>query len=332
MRAIALAALALSGVFATARAQTHLVIVSGVGGDAERRERFYTLGRSLMDAATERLGMSASNVVFLAERVDRDADRIRARSTKAEVLRVLDELAERAGPFDRVAIVLIGHGSSRGDEAHFNVPGPDLSATDFAKALDRFPTQQIAFVNTTSASGDFIGALSGERRTILTATKSGFERNETQFGKFFVDAFATDVADTDKDERVSMLEAFTYANREVARLYETEGQLQTEHAQLDDNGDGEGTGEPGANASDGSLARTFFLHTLSEPTGAVASSDPVLEGLYATKEKLELQIAELRNLKDSMDPADYEAELERLLVELARTGQAIRAREKEPQS
>jgi hypothetical protein len=88
-------------------------------------------------------------------------------------------------------------------------------------------------VNTASASGDFVPVLSGPNRVLVTATKTGFERNETIFGEFFVDAFASDGADTDKDNRVSVLEAFTYARREVTRRYEDSNRLLTEHALLE---------------------------------------------------------------------------------------------------
>ncbi len=327
MRSLTLATVALVAAVATAGAQTTLVIVSGVGGDAERRERFYALGQSLADAARDRLGIAPTNIIFLAEKVERDPARIHARSTRENVMRVLDELAEHVGAMAQVAVVLIGHGSFQGEDAYFNVPGPDLSAQDFDNLLDRFPTQRIAFVNTTSASGGFLAVMSGERRAILTATKSGFERNETLFPEFFVAAFASDVADIDKDDRVSLLEAFTYARREVGRVYEQDGRLLTEHAQLDDNGDGEGTDDPHAAAKDGAFARTFFLDAVDQPE-VVVSSDPALRRLNETKGELERQIAELRNMKGAMNAEQYELELERLLVELARTSQLIRTREK----
>jgi hypothetical protein len=191
--------------------------------------------------------------------------------------------------------------------------------------LDRFTAQPVVLVNTTSASGDFIKDLSGPRRTIITATKSPFERNETVFGQFFVEAFVRDVADIDKDERVSMLEAFNYAAHEVRRAYESQDRLLTEHAQLDDNGDGEGSGEPDPTTGDGALAQTFVLQGTAATVKA-ASADTVLATLQRQQRELQQAIANLRARKAEMEPAAYDAELERLLLELARVAQEIRER------
>jgi hypothetical protein len=156
-------------------------------------------------------------------------------------------------------VLLIGHGSAQGGEARFNLPGPDLTAADFGQLLARFSTQRVALVNAASASGDFVVALSAPNRTIITATRGASEKNETVFGGYFVKAFAGEVADTDKDGQVSLLEAFSYARREVERFYQSENRLQTEHALLDDNGDGEGSRDPDASATDGANARRFLL-------------------------------------------------------------------------
>ena len=120
--------------------------------------------------------------------------------------KVIAQIGVRVDPTDTVFVILFGHGSSDGDP-RFNLPGPDLTAADFAKLIGRFATQRVVFVDTTSASGEFIKALAGPRRTVLTATRSGAERYDTQFGGFFVEAFSNEAADTNKDRRVSILEA-----------------------------------------------------------------------------------------------------------------------------
>ena len=91
-----------------------------------------------------------------------------------------------------------------------------------------------------SASGGFVPALAGKNRTIITATKTDGERNQTRFGEYFAAAFAGNAADadTDKDGRVSVLEAFLWARARTADSYSRDGQLLTEHAVLDDDGDG----------------------------------------------------------------------------------------------
>ena len=327
MRTLAALALAVSTVAAPAAAQqSHLVVISGLSGEARYAAAFHDWATTLIAAAQERWGVPQSNIVFLAEKTERDPERINARSTRENIETTLQTLAVRAGAEDQVFIVLIGHGSTSDGESKFNLPGPDMTAADFARVLDAFPTQTICFVNAASASGEFVPALSGGRRAIITATKTRHERNETVFAAFFVEAYAGDGADVDKDQRVSLLEAFNYASREVARAYEDDGKLLTEHAMLDDDGDGEGTAEPDPQStSDGRLAMTLFLAGTGEPVlAAETPSDPRLAALYGEKRQLEQQIADLRRQKDVLDPETYDQRLEELLVELALVTREIR--------
>ncbi len=321
------AARAVGAVGAVGAAQTHLVVVSGLSGEPKYRDAFDRWAATMIDAAENRYGVPAANIVYLAEHTEADPGRIYGRSTTENVESLLSELSQRAEPNATVFILLIGHGSSRAGESRFNLPGPDMTAADFARALQGFPTQKLVLVNAASASGEFILALSGPNRAIVTATKSGFERNETLFGGFFVEAYAEGGADVNKDGRISVLEAFEYARREVARAYERENKLLTEHALLDDNGDGVGSREPDPTESDGALARNLFLVGAREAVAAAGTDDPELAALYSEKAELERRIAALRAQKDAMDPALYDQELETLLVELALTTRAIRERE-----
>jgi hypothetical protein len=307
-------------------AQTHLLIVSGLGGDELHRERFHGWATAMLDAAANRYGISDSNLVYLAERVEKDPERIDGRSTKENVEQTLRALAERARANDEVLILLIGHGSYQGEESRFSLPGPDMTPQDFATALAWLSTQTVALVNTTSASGDFVEALSGERRTIITATRSPFERNETVFCHYFVEAFTEDVADVDHDERLSVLEAFEYARHEVARFYEDENRLLTEHAVLDDNGDGEGSSEPDPATSDGRMASSFLFDARATVVAELAEEDPYLSELYRRQRIYQDSLAVLRTRRDEMDTEEYEEVLERLLLNLSQIALAIRER------
>ena len=313
---------------APARAQqTHLLVVVGLGGDPTYTEQFHGWATALIDAAMDNYGMAAGNITYLGEKVDLDPERIDERSTRENVGAAIAAIADAAGPTDHVAIVLFGHGTFT-DGPKFNLPGRDPSPEDFAPMLDRLGRRRVTFVNTASASGPFVETLSGEGRVVMTATRNGRERNATRFGGYFVEAFGEggDEADQDRDSRVSMLEAFTYARLKVLAEYETEGILRTEHALLDDNGDGQGTEEPDPLEGDGMLARTAFL-TAGEVLAAERmpfADDPELAPLYAERTELEQRIDELRILRGGADQAAYEAELERLLIELALKSRQIR--------
>ena len=327
----ALAALAL-GVPSPAAGQpgaTHLLVVGGAGGEPQYREAFHALGARLVESARGAHRLPAANVIFLSE--DSAKAPANGRSSKAGLERALAGIAARAGARDRVIVVLIGHGSQQGQHARFNLPGPDVTAAEMAALLAPFGTRTVAVVNTASASGDWVKALSRKDRVVITATRSGAEANATLFPRYFVDAMAGGAADTDKDGRISLLEAYDYARREVARAYESDNRLLTEHAQLDDDGDGKGTAEAevrvatGAKAggTDGALARRVFL-SAGTPATTVAADDPRAAALAARRDSLQSAVEALRAKKATMSAAAYDAELERLLVALATTNRELR--------
>jgi hypothetical protein len=305
-----------------ASAQTHLVIISGLGGEKKYTTTFNTLAESLGVAANKRFGIPDAEILWFGEDSVSHRPHFRGQSTKVNIEHAMSQLSQRAGPGDQVVFVLIGHGSGEGEDTKISIPGPDLSARDFAELLARFPTQKVAFVNMTSASGDMLPVLSAPNRVVITATKSAFERNESRFAQFFVDALTRDVADVDKDGRVSLLEAFRYATAETKRLYETDTKLQTEHAQLDDMGLKTGVADPDGRTGQGLLARRFFLDGGFTPRGG--ANDTQLASLYKDKFAIEDRIDELRRKKATMAPDAYDDSLEVLLVDLARKAKTIR--------
>lgn len=313
---------------APARGQaTHLLVVSGLGGAPEYSDAFFEQAGTLVDAARDRWGVPPARIVWLAEDPARDPGRIDGRSTREEVERAVAALARDASPDDRLLLVLFGHGSEREGEATLNVPGPDVTAGELSTWLAGLGGRTVAVVNTASASGGFVPALSGERRIVATATRSTRERERTRFGRHFAEAYAGEGADADRDGRVSLLEAFEYARLEVERAYERENALRTEHALLDDDGDGEGSLEPGRDAGDGALASRFFLAGEPASVAARAEDDPALAALLRKKRSLEEEVASLRSGRSGMEAAEYEARLEELLLELARTNREIREHE-----
>lgn len=315
--------LALMALAPAATAQTYLVVLHGIGGEPKFRTRFATLSADLIEAASTRFHIDERRIVYLAD--SEDTPGATGRSTKANIESAFGDLAERVEPDARIFVVLIGHGSAISGSPKFQIPGPDIAAQEFATLLVPFATQDIVFVVLTSASGGFIEVLSGPRRTIITATKSDMERNETIFPVHFVAALAGDGADIDKDERLSVSEAYQFARREVERFYTQDNRLQTEHALLDDNGDGAGTGALADSSLDGMVARTIFF---TDQQAVIANvDDPELARLLKDQQQLEAQLATLRARKDATTTEVYDRELEALLLEIARVGQAIRQRE-----
>ncbi len=302
--------------------RTAFLIISGVGGEPRLSQQFLAWSRAVATAATTRFGVPDSLVVVLAE--DSTQARVTARSTRENVIAQLTRLATTSKAGDRVVVLLFGHGSTQGEVSRFNVPGPDITPDDFRLALAPMREASLILVNTTSASGDFVKQLAGPNRTIITATRSGREQNETLFPQYFVAALTSDVADADKDGRSNLLEAFTYARREVERVFEQGNRIATEHPLLEDDGDGVGHSDASEKGPDGLRARTLFLEPLG---GATVAADPRAAKLLADRRDVEGRIEALRAKRTSMSEEEYQRAIEPLMVQLAETTRALRALE-----
>ena len=291
-----------------------LLIIVGLAGDPEHGELFHKWGGELAESAGT-LGVPAEHLVYLVDEPAEGDKHVSGKATVEQVGKTFDAFAKQATADDAVYVVLIGHGSYDGKTAKFNLPGPDMSSADFNVQLKKLPTRQIVFVDTTSASGPFISDLSAPGRTIITATRNGAENFSTLFGGYFVDALTGEDADADKNKRVSMLEAFQFAKAAVQRAYDKEGLLSTEHAVLDDNGDKVGSPDPSLAGPDGKTASLMAIGSAAD--AAALPTDPKLRALVLEQRDLEHRVESLRLLKDSMDPAKYQSELEQLATELA---------------
>jgi len=169
VRLLASASLVLTAATAARAQQTHVLVITGVGGDEEHATKFKEWATSFVDAAKKKEGVPEANIVYLSDRG----------ATKAAVEKAFGDIAARAKPNDEVFVLLIGHGSFDGSVAAFNLMGPDLTADDYARQLSKFSSQRVVFVNTASASGAFLKPLAAPGRVIVAATKTGGERNET---------------------------------------------------------------------------------------------------------------------------------------------------------
>jgi hypothetical protein len=229
--------------------------------------------------------------------------------------------AEPKEGLGRLWLVLIGHGTFDGKEARFNLRGPDVAASELAQWLRPF-RRPLAVVDTSSCSAPFLKALAGTNRIIITATRSGYEQNFVRFGQYFAEALASPEADLDKDGQVSLLEAFLIASRQTVDFYKSQGRLATEHALLEDNGDGLGTPADwfeGLRATrkskdnqpvDGLLARQVCL-VPNEAERRLSSA------LRAQRDALEQAIFKHREKKSKIPEDDYYRELEQLLLDMA---------------
>ncbi|MET0649538.1 MAG: hypothetical protein ABW208_23245 [Pyrinomonadaceae bacterium] len=293
----------------------YAVIVSGASGEAEFAKRFKQWTMELHGALVGRYGFDHSRVTVLTEAPDAGG----LRATAEDVRRAFQTLRASAGPDSTVFVFLIGHGTFDGRQAKFSLVGPDLPAAEYAELLGGLPSRRVIVFNMASASGEFIKPLSARGRVVVTATRSGQEQNATRFPEHFIAALGSRDSDSDQNGRVSVLEAFDYASRLTAEQYKRAGRLATEHALLDDSGDG--VGHPAAEGGDGALARSTYLDSLSVEQ---AASNAETARLLRERERLEGEVEQLKSRKGLLAEAEYEAELERLFVSLAKVNRVIK--------
>jgi hypothetical protein len=288
-----------------------VIVAVGVAGEAEFGQEFSKWAEDWQNAS----GTAGANFVAIG---------LTPTNIATDLALLKQALAsEPTNSATELWLVLIGHGTFDGKEAKFNLRGPDLSATELAACLQSFQ-RPVVVINCASASSPFLNKLSRPNRVVITATRSGYEQNFARFGKFIAEAINDPVADLDKDGQTSVLEAFIIAARRTTEFYESEGRLATEHALLDDNGDGLGTPAdffrgiravkaPASNAEvDGTRAHQIHLVVN-------AANQNLSPELRAQRNELELAIFRLRQTKISLAEDEYYRRLEVLLRELAMT-------------
>ena len=274
-----------------AQAEMHYLIVGGLGGEPAYANRFLAQTEALADAAARSLGDDARVTLLNGEDATREA-----------LTEALRGLAETVAPADTLAVFLVGHGTYDGFAYKYNLPGRDLDGGELAELLAAVPASRQLVVNTTSASGAVLESWAREGRTLITATRSGGERNATRFAAHWTAALSSESADTDRNGIITAQEAYDYTERMVAESYANEGTLATEHPQL--------AGEP---------AESF---TAARLEARVALSQE-LERLFVELDDLEGQVQALRARRNEMDSDAYLNELQSLLLELALAQQRI---------
>jgi hypothetical protein len=298
--------------------ERYALVVTGASGGPQYAQQYDTWRKSFVTFLRDSWNYPDDHVFVLAET---ESDGV-AQSTRENVRRALGEIRAKATKDDVVLVLLIGHGTGvDSDEAKFNLVGPDLSAAEWADLL-RPIAGRLVFVDTASGSFPFLERLSGRGRIVITADDSAAQQFETVFPGFFIKAFNDDSADLDKRGKVSVWEAFVYASDGVRRWFEEKNQLATERALLDDNGDGIGREADGA-GPDGLLAQVTYVQP-DRPI--IETGDSELTGLMHRRVELENELEGLRARKPTMDPDEYEAALEKILIEIAQIDRRLRSK------
>jgi hypothetical protein len=276
-----------------AHAELRVFVVSGLGGEPEYEQRFEEQAEAIAQAAS-RAGAAQDSVVLLTGE----------RARRESVMRELKAFVGKAQKDDQAVVVFIGHGSFDGDDYRLNVPGPDVTGREIASLLDKLPSGQQLVVNATSSSGAVAEVWKRPNRIVITATKSGGERNATRFAQYWVEALTSPEADRDKNETVTAEEAYDFAARKVADTFKSDAALATEHSRIEG----------------GAPARFVVARLGNAP---VLPSDAALAAMLKEQTGIEQQIDALKGRKASLPVERYYDELEKVLISLAQLDRRI---------
>lgn len=294
--------------------ERYVVIVSGASGGEKYAEQQKQWRNELTAFLTSNFLVPDANVVILDEESTGTT-----RATAQNVRRLLADLRRRVTRDDTLMLVLLGHGTFDGADAKFNLVGPDFNAPQWKEAIDGI-AGRLVIINTTASSYPFLEELSRPGRVIITATDSAQQRFATVFPEYFIRSLADLSSDIDKNGRISLWEAFASASAGVKQHYEQRGQLSTERPLLDDNGDRVGR-EADAPGEDGAMARAMYFDA---DRTSVANTSPAVADLERARQRLEGRLADLKSRKALLSDEQYQAELEAILIEIAKVAQEIR--------
>lgn len=304
--------------FAFQSGKGYALLIGGLGGNAEYSEKYNQYLLNSYKAFTEKFGFDKENVIVLAEKKPEGSEIINDISKRENIEKYFTELSQKITPTDDLFVLMFGHGSFNRGEAFLNIPRKDLSDTEYGKMLDKINAKRIVFVIASSASAPFIDKLSSQKRIIITATKSGTQKNQPLFAGNFVEALSSTSADMDKNGSLSVLEAFNYASDKTARWYTDNKHLATEHPQLEDTGDKISYRHNELiEFGEGSLAAmTLFNRNNIYADLNVAEGDSTVIKLILEQEEIEQAIAEHKKNKSDIGEDEYYDKLEVFMLKL----------------
>ncbi len=307
--------------------QKYVVMLGGASAEKRYEEHFREWTLKLYDTLTEEYSYPTDQITLLLGDGDPAEPRISGACRQEVIVETMQMLRSKVQPGDQIIFFIVGHGTSDGGEAKFNIVGPDITGQGFAKLLAEFSEQNLIVVNTTSASYLFSAALSAPGRILISATRSRAEKYDTIFAPFFIESLINHAGDRDKNTRLSLWEAFQYARTTTEKWYSDQNRLPTEHPTLDDNGDALFSTDPDPTKNDGRLAQIAYLDLLKSSLPSAISTGKNTETarqLMAQMLDYERSILLLRNRKAELLKDEYRQQLEPLLIDLARTTRKLR--------
>jgi hypothetical protein len=296
---------------ALALADSSAIIVQGLGPSDEYDKKFTKWATGTQDALVQDLGFSKDRVVLLSG----------DNTKKASIETAFEKMKAQVKPQDTFFLFLIGIGAYDTDYK-LSIMGQDLSGTEYGKLIDSLNPARSIVVSGTDSSGGLFDKMAAKNRVIVASSRAT-EREPAVFYEHFLQGLKGLTADEDKDKKVSIWEAFKYANAGVERFYKEQTRIQTEHGGVS----AAGAPQVAANVADQDvpvLARV----TAFNADRPIVVADARLQALLNEKKAIDQKLEDLRLQKSLMAPDEYEKRLEGLILELARKNQQIQEQEK----
>jgi hypothetical protein len=230
----------------------YALLICGHPGDKEHEEMYAEVMTKLREGLISRWRFPAENVAAwfgtaptAGQGQGAGRDWIRGPSTRQAIQAGAEEARRKLKAEDTLWVIVVGHAHFDGRQAFFNLPGPDIDVEQFGRLWQGVGGREQVFWITTPVSGYAIKYLSQKGRVVITATEADREVNETIFPLVLADVLSSppppEEFDRDKDGRITLFDLYLTVSREVLRTYGEGKNIPTEHAQLDDNGDGRGS-------------------------------------------------------------------------------------------
>ena len=170
-------------------------------------------------------------------------------------------LAAVVQPGDRFIFYYVGQANIVAGKLRLNLPGKDITHEQLAEWMNRIRASSMLFVLDCPGAGLAVKAMTGQGRIIIGACTAE-QHYSTRFSEYFVPSLVDSKSDTDSDGKVSLLEAFTFASKQLDDWYFRQLLLKTETPILEDNADGFPSRQPWRykqDKTDGREASKFFL-------------------------------------------------------------------------
>lgn len=225
------------------------LLLCGLSGDADHRKQFGETLELMHAALIKNFGFSPEEIRVLwgDEPQDKDGPAVAASkiASRESIAEAADSLRTATQASDALWVIVLGHAHYDNKLSWLNIRGPDLSHVEFGKLFSGIACREQVFCITTPVSGFFARSLAAPGRVVITATEADQEVNETLFphklAKNLAEPPPLKELDLNEDGRATLFDLYLRTVKDTLEDYAANEFLATEHALLEDNGDGRAT-------------------------------------------------------------------------------------------